>query len=68
MTLSDVLCDGNSLYVTYTVKSDEPFKYRAYEITEANNKITYIYLPAFKYVWLSLYLMSNSNKIEALSG
>ena len=27
VTLSDILCDGEGLYVTYIVKSKEPFKY-----------------------------------------
>lgn len=31
MTLSEILCDGQSLYVTYVVESDEPFKYTKYE-------------------------------------
>ena len=42
MTLSEILCDGQSLYVTYVVESEEPFKYtkykydpvRDYDITE----------------------------------
>lgn len=27
VTLSDILCDGEGLYVTYKVESDEPFRY-----------------------------------------
>ncbi len=30
VTLSDILCDGQSLYVTYVVESDELFKYTSW--------------------------------------
>lgn len=30
ITMSDILCDGEGLYVTYIVKSKEPFKYTSY--------------------------------------
>lgn len=31
ITLSEILCDGQSVYVTYTVESEEPFKYTSYD-------------------------------------
>ncbi|MBU3106187.1 DUF4179 domain-containing protein [Clostridium gasigenes] len=30
ITLSDILCDGEGLYVTYVVESEEPFKYTSW--------------------------------------
>ncbi|MDR5586793.1 MULTISPECIES: DUF4179 domain-containing protein [Clostridium] len=30
VTLSDILCDGQSLYVTYIVESEKPFKYTSW--------------------------------------
>ncbi|KMT21885.1 DUF4179 domain-containing protein [Clostridium cylindrosporum] len=31
VTLSEVFCDGESLFVTYRIESNEPFKYRKYK-------------------------------------
>lgn len=31
ITLSEILCDGKNLYVTYVIKSKEPFKYLKYK-------------------------------------
>ncbi|MGL5087156.1 MAG: DUF4179 domain-containing protein [Clostridium sp.] len=31
ITLSEILCDGQSIYVTYKVESEEPFKYTSYD-------------------------------------
>lgn len=30
VTLSEILCDGQSLYVTYNIESDKPFKYTSW--------------------------------------
>lgn len=31
VTLSDILCDGEGLYVTYIIESEEPFKYTSWD-------------------------------------
>jgi hypothetical protein len=51
ITMSDILCDGEGLYVTYIVKSKEPFKYISYDgkglnigqllTSEAYNKVSF---------------------------
>ncbi|MGL4372273.1 MAG: DUF4179 domain-containing protein [Turicibacter sp.] len=39
VTLSEILCDGQSLFVSYIVESEEPFPYRTQVIEEQGDKV-----------------------------
>lgn len=39
ITLSEILCDGQFLYVSYVVESEEPFQHRSYEVEELGGKV-----------------------------